>query len=540
MGLKMTTQSLNFPRKFLLIPLGVVVLVALAIRLSSINYGLPHIYHMEEPYYSEAAWGLACQSNLNSSLLQPQTFMFALSVFSIDRFQVTEACSAVEQEKNQSVILAGRLVSVATGTLAVLVIFQLGTVLFDAPVGLLSAVFLALNFLHARESQHATPDVTTTMFIAAALLSYVPIARGKITYPRYLIAGILTVFAITGRPTSVLLMLPFAYAHFAGQGVWKDRTRQNIIRALVSPKVAFTGTVMVITLVFLSPQILVSPIDYLRYWRSFLGRGSGGGFGRIQVDPLPAPLFYLRAIEWGAGLLLALVMGAGVIWAIRRRTLGDILLVSFIIPYFILASITGVYFARYIIPILPLIGLLAARLLWEIVPQGRRLLWVGGAAAILLIQPVERIARYTHIQAQTDTRTIASYWIAENIPPGSKLALEWHTPAVDDRVYEYNTVDFYGLSVHDLEKYVEEGYEYLIVSSFIRDVVLLRPDADSEKRAFYQQLAEQAELIYELTPYTTQEAPPYKIDQVLGPITSLDQMERPGPIIQIYHLTRDT
>ena len=114
------------------------------------------------------------------------------------------------------------------------------------------------------------------------------------------------------------------------------------------------------------------------------------------------------------------------------------------------------------------------------------------------------------------------------------MAEEWHAPTLEG--YDLTVVDFYGLSESDLESYIEDGYQYLIVSSFIRDTTLLSPEENAHKQQFYAGLKEKAEIVAAFKPYSGSVAPPYMIDQVLGPITYLDQLDRPGPTIEVYRL----
>lgn len=515
-------------KKTTLFLLGVIIIIGLVVRIWAIDFGLPFWYHMEEPFYTGAAWNLACKHDADSSLLQSHTYLLGFSIASL---RLLPSAAAICETDRPISPLPGRLISVMMGIATIWMVYRLGLSLFNTRAGLVGALFISLNFLHVRESHHGTPDVTAVFLITATLLSYAYIVQKGGTRGRYVIASILTVLSINGRPTAILLLLPFIYAHLMTYSVFQSRSWSAWREALLSPRVPLSIAVMLVAFILVNLRMLVNPIEFLRYWYNFV---TLGGRIRYLVDSLPAPLFYLRAIEWGSGLLLALVMGVGFIWAIRRRTFGDILLIGFIIPYFILASISTVYFARYIIPLLPLLGLLAARFLDEILPKSRSTVWLTAVVAILLIQPVVWIEQYDSLLLQTDTRTLARQWIETHIPSKTKIAAEWHSPAITG--YDLTTVDFYGLSEKSIESYRQDGYEYLIVSSFIRDFSLHSAEEEKQKRVFYAELANSADLAMEFKPYSGSTEPPFMIDQVLGPLTSLSEFERPGPTIQIYHL----
>lgn len=517
-----------------------VIITGAGLRLWSINHGLTPgypVYHMEEPFYTHAAQHLACEGDLDESLLQAHSYTNALIIFMMQGLRIFDWCSPASMSSMPSdMVLIGRLISVFFGTATLFVVYLLGAKLYSQPVGIISALFMAVNFLHVRESHYGTPDIMTIFFSMLTLYSYLYVANEDAKRKHYLIAGVLTALSINGRLTNILLILPLLYAHIYGRRTFEERHVGAWVRSLLDTRLIWAGFAVVLTWLIVNPQLWVNPIGYLRYWRSFFSFGSQGGYGRLQIDVLPAPLFYIRAIEWGSGLLLAIVMGAGVIWAIVSRQFGDILLLLFLITYFTIASSTTVYFARYSIPMLPLLGLLAARLLWELSPLNRRLAWVTVSLIVLLIQPVERIARYNYLQNQTNTRVLSGQWIEKNIPQSSKIATEWHSPVFDMSRYEVTVVDFYGLSVEDLATYRDQGYEYLIVTSFIRDTQMLKPEEQQRKRAFYQQLAAEGRLVHLTKAYIGESYPPFDIDQALGPITHMDLFERPGPTIEIYQL----
>lgn len=510
--------------------LWMLLLIGFGIRALGIDFGFPYDYHMEEPAYSSAAWHLACLGNPDSPLLQPHTLLSAIGIWLMRVLQEPGVCSA-SFELTPGLLLLERLISAGLGTATIAVVYRLGRLLYASHVGLIGAACITLNFLHVRESHHGTPDVVALFLGTMALWAYARIGRYGRTKD-YLAAAVFSALSIVGRPTASLLMLPFAFAHVQRHGGLRNLSRRNLQAAFLSGRLWASLCVMGATFLMSNVQLLINPIGYLKYWYSFLKLSD-----RIRYlsDPLPAPLFYIRTLEWAGGALLVIAMGVGLLWALRQRTYSDLLLVSFIIPYFVLGSASSVYFARYALPIMPGLSLLAARLV-EAVPQlRRRPVWLVPVLAVFLLQPGLRIVRYDYLLLQTDTRTLAKEWIEENVPPNAKIAMEWHGPHLSDR--SATVVDFYGLSEDSLPNYRQAGYEYLVVSSFIRDFHLAAPAEDRRKREFYASLAQQAEVVAQFKPYSGTLKPPYYLDQSLGPITSLFDFERPGPTIEIYRLS---
>jgi hypothetical protein len=74
-----------------------------------------------------------------------------------------------------------RTLSVAFGTATVGLVYLLGRRLFSPAHGLLAAGFLAVTFLHVRDSALATPDAPTTFFVVLSLLGTAAVlAQGRV------------------------------------------------------------------------------------------------------------------------------------------------------------------------------------------------------------------------------------------------------------------------------------------------------------------------------------------------------------------------
>jgi hypothetical protein len=117
------------------------------------------------------------------------------------------------------------------------------------------------------------------------------------------------------------------------------------------------------------------------------------GHGLVFVNTLPGWLHHVVAnLPWALGHLLALLAVVAVIGTVVRRRPGDVVLLVFMVPYYLLVGAAEVKFARYLLPILPPLALLiAAFFVGEGAPGGPRwrvprlgLLALGMAHALLL------------------------------------------------------------------------------------------------------------------------------------------------------------
>lgn len=531
----MTIQKIR-----LLVVISLFTLAGFAIRISGFDFGLPYPYHIDELQYSYDTWNFVCTGNFRTPLLQPQTYSVALVIGLSEILPGHPPCERIITQPPMFAMLAGRMISVLFGAMTIPVVYRLGRRLYNKPVGVLSAFLVTVNFLHVRESHFGTPDVVGAFLVASSLLAYMRVAR-KRTLRTYLVAGLLTAMAISNRLTFGLLLIPFAYIHFYPFLVARKWTWSAIRPYIFNRWVFLTALVLGIVFLMLTPLLIFEPRDYARYWGAFFRLGRFGGFGRFAMDPLSAPIFYIQALIWAVGWVQIVLIVLGFAWAVWRRRLSDIVLLSFGILYYLIASRANVYFARYIIPFSMIASILGARALWEWWPQGRILRSYGlaGAMVLLVIQPFISVLLFDRLLDATDTRTLAKEWIESQIPSGSKLASEFHTPYLEAGQYNVTEVDVHGLWQNDYQLYLDQQFEYLIVSGFIRDATLLSPEEEAAKQVFYQYLDEHAYPVKVFSPYEGAARPPFHMDLILGPIAELDQYKRPGPLIQIYRVRDD-
>src|SRR5436853_281472 len=77
---------------------------------------------------------------------------------------------------------------------------------------------------------------------------------------------------------------------------------------------------------------------------------------------------------------------------------------------------------RYLTPLVPLLALLVAHPLLATTGRARPLV-VGVLACALLAEPVLSAIAYDRIVARTDTRVLATHWMAAHLPAGAVVAV---------------------------------------------------------------------------------------------------------------------
>lgn len=561
--------------------LFLVLTLGLSLRLWGIGFGLPFEYHIDERPYLSPAWLLKEKqfSYVSSFSLIVLATHNLLQLFTplLSSLPFPSYYDLSGTTSQTIFFILGRLTSAFLGTATAIPVYLIGKRLWSKKVGLVAALFLAVSFVHVRDSHYGVPDVTGTFFVAmTAYFCTLLSPSNRLRY--YVFAGISVGLAMSARLTTLPLFAPIVLYHaFPAQMdagakatvLWEGNPqspskpfRQYVCRIwqwfwanILTWRLVLVFVVAGLTFVATKPRFILSTLDFARAAYNQLRLGRFGGFGRHQIDSAPGWIFYLKTLRWGIGDLLLLVAICGIIMPFTRRSRRIVFLFTFPLLYYASMGNTGHVFARYAIPLLPFLALAAAGLLCLAlsrlrVPRRYATLLTLSAILVIVAQPVYSALRHDLLLTRRDTRTIAKEWIEEHIPEGSTIALEWHTPPLatatssvplSTRTYRIVGTSVYGLSElgeRSLEYYEQKGVEYLVSSSFISDIPMVIAKDDLAKRAFYESLDEEAELIAEFRPYSGEAKPPFIFAQLYGPATSLSQFERPGPVIKVYRLSK--
>jgi hypothetical protein len=536
----------------LLILAGILAL-ALGLRLWGIGFGLPYAYHVDEPTYVSAALNLGAGivgRQPNPTGLINILFGEYAGYFIAGRIGGLFA-SAADFERAYRLdptvfLLLSRLTSAILGALTALVAYGLGKALNGRRLGWMAALFLAVAFLHVRDSHYGVPDVAVTFFVSLSVLFCLfTVQRAE---PWFLWLAVATGgFAIATKWSVWPLLLTLLMAVIIRRAQGKARGAEIPIALL-----CFAGGFAVGGF-----ELLLKPGVYLEYALREQQAGAGGGFGAWQVDTVTGWVFYLKTLTYGLGIVLLVLAILGclgrLVRVIRTRDRASLVLLSFPILYFLVMGASRHYFARYALPLVPFAALFAAEAvvdLWSRFETRKGRYYAGLIAFLVIVAMVEPLARDTlhdMILTQQDTRTIAKNWIEANVPGGAKIAIDWpmHGPALatkerptplSDRIYDVTTIGETGLSEHPIQWYKDEGYDYLIASSYIYDLSLVDQGWDLKRRSFYSSLGQEFTLVREIRPYTGDKKMPFVFDEIYGPMVSLWDRDRPGPTLKIYSL----
>jgi 4-amino-4-deoxy-L-arabinose transferase-like glycosyltransferase len=520
-----------------------VLVLALALRLKGVGWGLPFSFvNADESTVVPKAFGVA-RGGLNPQFFYyPSLFFYLLAGVYVVAAPVLWA---VQHTNPLSVgtfvvdpgpyFLLARLFSVAAGTASVYLLYRLGREAFGRPVGLAAALFLAVAPLHVAYSHMAVTDITATALSLLAFLLLLQAARGK--GRRRLIAGAVAAgLATSAKYNFGALALPATIAAvYSCRGEIGSRVASGGRAALLWPRLLAARVYAPMLLAFFvgSPFVILDPGHFIH---DFLRQNRIMARGWLGFENVGNGFWYNLEANLGGTLGVALVVlaVAGLAWALWRHTDVDLLLAPYALAYFLYISTWKELADRYLLPILPLLLLLAVRLSFDFVtvrPAGRkvRASAVAIVLAAALVAPLAGSVAFDRELSGTDVRVRAKAWVESNVPAGSIIAAENYGPPLvavrDEKYYRHAGLETPAYRIlrlrlpapgvpnrsHSLDWLLEKNADYVIVSSKVYDRVLAAADTYPELAAFYRSLDEQAELVEVFAPGPGERGPVLKL-----------------------------
>jgi 4-amino-4-deoxy-L-arabinose transferase-like glycosyltransferase len=363
-----------------------------------------------------------------------------------------------------------RVAAAVLGVAALWLLYVAGARLFGRAVGLLAAAVEAVAFLPVFYSHLALNDVPALAPLTLSLLGSAGVL-GKGRRRDYLLAGVGLGLACATKYTAGIVLVPFVAAVAAR---WLDNHAHARRDALLGLSICAAAALLAF--------FVANPFSVLDYnvfhhelvHQSTLSAESQGKLGAPRDGGLA---YYLWTLTWGLGWLpgLAALCGAIVVW--RRGARFGWLLVPAPLLFLAFMGLQGRYFGRWLLPVFPLLCLLAAVfVLWcaerlarlaaraasarrersaggqdrptapapaslptstptatptAAAPPRTRRLGVALAAllgAAVLAQGLVYSVHAGLVLSRADTRNVTREWMLANVPAGTKIVAEPVSP----------------------------------------------------------------------------------------------------------------
>lgn len=487
------------PRRWAWPALAIVLAGGLALRLWGVQQGLPYAFNADEAdHFVPRAVHMFGHSLNPHYFANPPGFTYVLHyLFALAYGGTTGVRHAFALHPADLYTLA-RIAAALLGVAALWLLYAIGARLFSRAVGLLAAAIEAVAFLPVFYAHLALNDAPTLAPLTLSLLGTAGVlCKGR--KRDYLLAGVGLGLACASKYTAGIVIVPFAAAVAARylqgatpQGGDREGAGRSPIDQPGSGRQALVG-IAVCAAAALVAFFIANPYSLLDYQRfhselvhqSTLSAESQGKLGAPRQGGLA---YYLWSLTWGLGWLpaLAALGGALTIWRFGRSggsptrgaprsvavppsaparggaaPLGGVALGWLLVPapllFLAFMSLQGRHFGRWLLPVFPLLCLLAAVFVLQGADalvrlagrrRSRRDATTGPAESGEARPPPPRLALalalalVTAVLAQgllfslhsglvlsrADTRNLTRAWMVGNLPVGAKIVAEPVSP----------------------------------------------------------------------------------------------------------------
>ena len=157
--------------------IAIILLVAFALRVWGIWFGLPYVFHNDEGNEVLRALQLGT-GQFNFQRIDKGVYFYLLFIEYGVLFVILNILGIVNSASEfgeyfirdpSAFYLIGRVTTVVIGTATVFLVYKIGRLAYSTTTALFAAGALAINVLHAKLSHFVTVDVPLAFFTTAAL-----------------------------------------------------------------------------------------------------------------------------------------------------------------------------------------------------------------------------------------------------------------------------------------------------------------------------------------------------------------------------------
>ncbi|MEJ7925889.1 glycosyltransferase family 39 protein [Sphingobium sp. AN641] len=413
-----------------------ILLLAVVTRLQGIGFGLPALYDPDEPLFALSAVKLLAERTLNPGWFghPGTTTIYGLALVDIlvvgvslltGRFDSLHAITTAAYADPGILILPGRVSIMLCGVASVYMTWRIGKRLGGEGAGLVAAGLLAINAVHIAYSQIIRTDIQASLFMLLCLNAAIGVAQtGRLR--AYLVAGALAGAACATKwPAASVFVCVIGACTMrcaAQAGVAGGDRRGEIMRLALSALAAVAALLVISPYILIDVHTVVANLsgEAQAHHVGATGRGLAANLGWYLRRPLGGSMGAAGLVVAAAGMVLVLLRGG-----VARATLLPIALL-----FFILISAQTLIWERWAVPLLPLAALftglaVSALVTWARAKGGRpAALAVAAVMMAALVPPAMSALAARATERAHDTRALASAWVRDHVPAGSRIVLE--------------------------------------------------------------------------------------------------------------------
>lgn len=406
------------------------ILIALVMRLYQPDWYNDRSFHPDERWI---VWSAVPDLHYPGKPIGLQYGSLPLYILSIYKDVVNDLGQGIFRGMDRGKAITGgaRAISGLVDTGTIVFIFMIGTYLFNRRVGLLGGALATFTVLNIHASHFFTVDTFTAFFIAASFYFCAKISREGNRWD-YVLSAVFYAAALASKTAALPLGAALVAAHLIYVFSVKGRDKKAVkgrINAWTSAAIA-VGAALLAFFIFMPHAILDMNkfIQNQNEQKRILVTGEGDvPYNRQYLDTTPY-LFYIKnlvlytmGVPYGLAAFTAFFF---YIWTLVYRLIKErklysreiLLLLAWMVPYFLIVGMSFGKFNRYMIPLTPFLGLLAAKLIYDLYDYFK-----GGKIAsaikwVVLGGAVFYSLAFMNIYTNSHTWIQASRWIYANVP----------------------------------------------------------------------------------------------------------------------------
>ena len=440
----------------------IVLVIAACLRFYGIDWDHGHLFHPDERailfHVNDMSWpdlnNLGVLLNPETSPMNPKWFPYGSLPMYLVKL-LGDLLGYFITIDFYDLRFIGRSISALADLGTISFVFLLARRLYSRNIALLASMFVALSVIHIQLSHFYAVDTYLTFFVLGALYFMSRIMQYGRTQDS-IIAGCFVGLAFASKISVLLIYIPLFFSF--GIFFWETyRTNpeehrslifdliRNVLVAVLASLAIFFITTPYAFIDWSRPQACDVPFSYLQ----FLGKNyflcdvgaqynmakgtSGLPFTQQYIGTIPYWYQIKQLSLFGLGLPLGIVTWLSLAFSLfisaKYRNRGDLLILSWLLPYFILTGNMQVKFLRYLLPMSPLLMIICARVLFwlrdYLLSRDVRLHRISTILIVfLLLSTAFYAVAYSGIYRSTHSAVLASNWIQENVRIGSVILKE--------------------------------------------------------------------------------------------------------------------
>ena len=404
-----------------------VVAVGAILRFTGLRFGFPHtVARPDEEVIVDTALGVLRDPNPHF-FDWPSLFIYVTAgayavLFAVERAvggafrHATVAKAAFEPVLH----LIPRALSATTGVLTIAALFGAARELFSRRVAVVAAAFLAVTFLHVRDSHFGVTDVPATFMTVCAFWAGLRCATRGATDARVALTGVLCGLAASTKYNAALVLLPAIAALVQPLAPDAPRSIASGARSLALLLVCAACGFLVGT-----PYAVLDHRTFLE--RVALVRSHLAGGHVIMTRGWP---YHARfTLRYGLGIPLMIGASAGTCWLIVEQPRAALIVLIFPVAYYLYLGSGQTVFVRYLMPMVPFVCLTAAFFVdraarvaaGRVNARGAREATIVALAFILGAQTLRSSLLFDRLMTVEDSRVVGADWIVSHFPSGASM-----------------------------------------------------------------------------------------------------------------------